>query len=432
MKNCFPPSLLRKIIYLSSISLAVGAFNYSNISYADVEGIPYNQEFPNAQYPYAQAPDGCSGWQNTRQVRDTWGPVNFTGSCDNHDRCYYTLGFNWNTCNERFYSDLRAACERDLRVWVPPVTVKGVTITPGFHTPPEPASLRACYAIASGYYGGVQAGVLLDVFNEAQNKQRRYEEWVASIRSPSLVSSDLCWYQHSGWQDGSTSWASNNCTKVGSGWNFRTVFASSNGVIYGINANNELLWYQHRGWQDGSASWASGTGTRVGTGWSFGTVFASSNGVIYGINANKELCWYKHNGWQNGSASWASNNCTKVGSGWNFKTVFATNNGIIYAIRDNGDLLWYKHNGWQDGSTSFARGSGTKVGSGWNFKTVFASSDGVIYGIKDNGDLHWYKHNGWQEGSTSFAQGSGTKVGSGWNFRSAFATSNGTVYGIVR
>jgi hypothetical protein len=254
----------------------------------------------------------------------------------------------------------------------------------------------------------------------------------SSNTTPQLSSADLCWYQHSGWQDGSASWANNNCTKVGSGWSFRTVFASSDGVVYGINANNELLWYKHNGWQNGTASWASGTGTRVGSGWSFGTVFASSDGVIYGINANKELCWYKHNGWQNGTASWASNNCTKVGSGWNFKTVFATNNGIIYAIRDNGDLLWYKHNGWQDGSTSFARGSGTKVGSGWNFKTVFASSDGVIYGIKDNGDLHWYKHNGWQDGSTSFARGSGTKVGSGWNFRSAFATSNGSIYGIVR
>jgi V8-like Glu-specific endopeptidase len=254
----------------------------------------------------------------------------------------------------------------------------------------------------------------------------------SSTSSPQLSSADLCWYQHSGWQSGSIGWANNNCTKVGSGWSFKTVFASSDGVIYGINANNELLWYKHNGWQNGSPSWATGTGTKVGSGWSFKTVFASSDGVIYGINANNELLWYKHNGWQNGSASWATGAGTKVGSGWNFKAVFATNNGIIYAIRDNGDLLWYKHNGWQDGSTSFAAGSGTKVGSVWNFKTVFASSDGVIYGIKDNGDLHWYKHNGLQDGSTSFMQGSGTKVGSGWNFRTAFATSNGSIYGVVK
>jgi hypothetical protein len=185
MKKCFSsPQILKKIIRLSSIFFAIGTFSYSNVSHADVQGIPNNPDFPNAQYPYAQAPDGCSGWQNTRQVRDTWGSVNFTEACNNHDRCYYTRGSNWNTCNERFYSDLRAACERDLRVWVPPVTVRGVVITPGFHTPPEPASLSACYTVASGYYAGVQAGVLLDVFNEAQDKQRRYEAWVATIRSP--------------------------------------------------------------------------------------------------------------------------------------------------------------------------------------------------------------------------------------------------------
>lgn len=190
MKKYFSShQFLKTIVRLSSTFLAVGAFSYSNVSFADVEGIPYNSNFPNAQYPYAQAPDGCSGLQSTREVRDTWGSVNFTGACDNHDRCYYTRGSNWNTCNERFYSDLRAACERDLRVWVPPVTVRGVVITPGFHTPPEPTSLRACYAIASGYYAGVQAGVLLDVFNTAQGKQRRYEEWVASYTPPSSTPS---------------------------------------------------------------------------------------------------------------------------------------------------------------------------------------------------------------------------------------------------
>lgn len=185
MKKCVSfPRFPKKVTRLSSILFAVGAFSYSSSAFADVNGIPYNPDFPNAQNPYAQAPDGCSGWQNTRQVRDTWGRVSFTEACNNHDRCYYTRGSNWNTCNEGFYSDLRAACERDLRVWVPPVTVRGVEITPGFHTPPEPATLSSCYTVASGYYAGVQAGVLLDVFEEAQDKQRRYEEWVANLSNP--------------------------------------------------------------------------------------------------------------------------------------------------------------------------------------------------------------------------------------------------------
>lgn len=195
MKKVFlSRKLLDKATRLSSIILAVGTFIHSSTAFADVDGIPYNSEFPTAQYPYAQALDGCSGISDsgpltggdqTREIRDTWGTVNFTEGCNQHDRCYYTLGSNWNTCNERLYSDLRAACERDLRAWVPPVTVRGVTITPGFHTLPDPIALRDCYIVASGYYAGVQAGVGLDVFEDAQDKQRRYEQWVDSVRNPS-------------------------------------------------------------------------------------------------------------------------------------------------------------------------------------------------------------------------------------------------------
>jgi hypothetical protein len=103
--------------------------------------------------------------------------------------CRAALGSNWNTCNERFFSDLRTACERDLRVPirrpVPTLRDPSRTVIVGYG-PPEPIALRQCYNLASGYYAGVQAGVLLDVFNEAQGKQKRYEQWVASIRNPSF------------------------------------------------------------------------------------------------------------------------------------------------------------------------------------------------------------------------------------------------------
>ena len=179
--------VLGKALCFGNIFL-LSIFSYSSFSYADVEGIPYNSDFPNAQYPYAQAPDGCSGLQSTREVRDTWGPVDFTDACNNHDRCFYTLGSNWNTCNTRFLKDLNEACRSDLRIWVPPVTVGGVVITPGFYTPPEPTTLLSCFNITSIYYGGVQAGVLLGVFNDAQNKQRRYEQWVAGVRNRDSLS----------------------------------------------------------------------------------------------------------------------------------------------------------------------------------------------------------------------------------------------------
>lgn len=62
MKKYFLISqLIKKTVHLSSIIFALGAFSYSNALLANAENIPYNRDFPNAQYPYAQAPDGCSG-----------------------------------------------------------------------------------------------------------------------------------------------------------------------------------------------------------------------------------------------------------------------------------------------------------------------------------------------------------------------------------
>jgi hypothetical protein len=173
IKNIF---CLSNIFLFSIVSLHVDPVR------ADVNGIPSNAQFPKAEYPYSQAPDGCSGWQSTREVRDNWGPVSFTGPCNTHDKCYYTLGSNWNTCNERFYSDLRTACERDLRIPIKnPFTGKRT----GKHLPPDPARLSLCYSLATAYYGGVQTGVAFGVFKDAQNLQRDYERWVASIKNPS-------------------------------------------------------------------------------------------------------------------------------------------------------------------------------------------------------------------------------------------------------
>jgi hypothetical protein len=177
---------IKNIFCLSSIFLFSVTSLHADPAQADVNGIPYNAQFPKAEYPYSQAPDGCSGWQSPKEVRDNWGPVSFTGACNTHDKCYYTLGSNWNTCNERFYSDLRAACERDLRtsIRVPAPTLSNPLRTRRVDLPPDPVRLTPCYAIATSYYGGVQAGVVFDVFKDAQSKQKQYNEWIASIKSP--------------------------------------------------------------------------------------------------------------------------------------------------------------------------------------------------------------------------------------------------------
>jgi hypothetical protein len=55
------------------------------------------------------------------------------------------------------------------------------------------------------------------------------------IPNPQLVSTDLHWYQHTDWQNGTTGEGQfRGGNKVGEGWNaFQTVFATSDGIVYG-------------------------------------------------------------------------------------------------------------------------------------------------------------------------------------------------------
>jgi hypothetical protein len=115
--------------------------------------------------------------------------------------------------------------------------VGGVVITPGFHTPPEPASLETCYRLATDYYAGVQAGVALNVFNEAQNKQRRYEAWVTSVRNSTPNYNQLnaksagCYYIRS---------LNNNFRNS----NFRWLDGASDGrtVVIGVGQSHGTIW----------------------------------------------------------------------------------------------------------------------------------------------------------------------------------------------
>ncbi len=125
---------------------------------------------------------------------------------------------------------------------------------------------------------------------------------------------------------------------------------------------------------------------KVGNGWQvYKTVFASSDGIVYGIDAAGDLYWYQHNNWKTGvsdKGGWTGRN--KVGNGWQvYKTVFASSDGIVYGIDAAGDLYWYQHNNWKTGVSGKGGWTGrNKVGNGWQvYKTVLASSDGIVYGI---------------------------------------------------
>jgi hypothetical protein len=197
------------------------------------------------------------------------------------------------------------------------------------------------------------------------------------VSSPVSVSGNLLWYRHTGWSNGVQ--GIQGPQQVGTGWQgFKSVFATSDGIIYAIQPDGKLLWYRHSGFFTGVQGIQGPQ--QVGTGWAnFKSVFATSDGIIYAIQPDGKLLWYRHSNYQTGTGGFAGPQ--QVGTGWaNFKSVFATRSGVIYAIQPDGKLLWYYHQGWQNGTQSWA--GPVQVGTGWaNFKSVFATSNGIIYGI---------------------------------------------------
>jgi hypothetical protein len=182
---------------------------------------------------------------------------------------------------------------------------------------------------------------------------------------------DLLWYKHTGQVNGTATWAPGSGNVVGLGWSFEKVFATSNldGVIYAVNPlNGDLLWYKHTGRNDGTFAWAAGSGGSVGSNWNtLSRLTAASNGVIYGIDTDQNLRWYKHTGISNGTFSWGAGTGNVVGSSWPTATLFAGVTGRLYAISGNSDLHWYHHLGYTDGTASWVDNNPRIVGTQWSF-----------------------------------------------------------------
>jgi hypothetical protein len=76
--------------------------------------LPLNSNFPDAQYPYASKPNGCSTEEleyvydlsNTFSNDDKW----LNKACDEHDKCYYTEGTTYKECNAKFIVNTIDSC----------------------------------------------------------------------------------------------------------------------------------------------------------------------------------------------------------------------------------------------------------------------------------------------------------------------------------
>lgn len=137
--------------------------------------------FPRSDYPYYENVNACGGndWSE-RGIRDSWGKVSFREACDNHDRCFMTIGSNNNACDDKFYEDLRASCERDSYIRDPLTNIKL----------PDPVTLAECYRIATAYYGGVRI-FSSEKYQSAQEKAKRYEALLQNFAN-SAVRVTIC------------------------------------------------------------------------------------------------------------------------------------------------------------------------------------------------------------------------------------------------
>lgn len=128
--------------------------------------LPVNNNFPDAFYPYASRPDGCSaeGLQyvydlaNTFSNDDEW----LREACNEHDRCYFTEGTTSKECNAQFIVEAIDSCNdisgRDTLLFM-----GGKNAFCGFKGLTVSAAANAC----SEKY-----------FTHAQRKQRAYNQWV--------------------------------------------------------------------------------------------------------------------------------------------------------------------------------------------------------------------------------------------------------------
>ncbi|MDD1422801.1 hypothetical protein MEO40_27620, partial [Dolichospermum sp. ST_sed1] len=126
--------------------------------------LPYNSNFPKAFYPWAKKEDGCSSWTDEASlVRDHWGVADFGKVCDAHDRCYYSIGSDANTCNDDFYSGLKKSCNSMVteKPWLLP------------HLP-------ECLSLATVFYGAVKTQQT-ELHTTAQDLSRNYDAYATKI-----------------------------------------------------------------------------------------------------------------------------------------------------------------------------------------------------------------------------------------------------------
>lgn len=128
--------------------------------------LPINPNFPDALYPYASRPNGCSAeglqdiYEDLNRVfnDDKW----IKEACNAHDRCYYTEGTTSKECNAQFIIDATDACQN--------ISGEDTVYLLGVRN-----TLCGMKALA---VSTVANACSEKYFKEAQKKQKTYNQWV--------------------------------------------------------------------------------------------------------------------------------------------------------------------------------------------------------------------------------------------------------------
>jgi hypothetical protein len=128
--------------------------------------LPINHNFPNAYYPYAKRPDGCTTdgledlYKQSNEISDddAW----ITEACNEHDRCYSTLGTTSQECNSQFIVRAIDACNE--------ISAKKTVLSAGS---------KNAFCGFKGFVIATGANYCAKkYFNKAQRQQKLYMEWV--------------------------------------------------------------------------------------------------------------------------------------------------------------------------------------------------------------------------------------------------------------
>ena len=128
--------------------------------------LPYNDNFPNAFYPYAKQPDGCTTdgltdlYKQSNKISDDdkW----LTEACNEHDRCYSTIGTTSQECNSQFIIRAIDACNA--------ISTEKTVLTMGS---------KNAFCGFKGFIVATGANYCAKkYFDKAQRQQKIYMEWV--------------------------------------------------------------------------------------------------------------------------------------------------------------------------------------------------------------------------------------------------------------